>query len=256
VGRGHAHALHVHGHSAVHRLPAEAKIVAAVLSVLAVAVTPREAFWAYAGHAVAIAVVVAIARLRPRFVLTRMLVIAPFLLAAVFLPFVASGDRIEVVGVSLAVEGLWGTWSVTARASIGVATSIVLAATTEVPRLLRGLERLHVPRALTQIATFMVRYLEVVAGELGRQRRAMSARGYDPRWFGQVRPLATSAGALFVRSFERGERVHAAMLARGYDGTMPTPAGELPATARQWARAALLPAVSWSLALAALAVTP
>lgn len=256
MGRGHAHALHVHGHSAVHRLPAEAKIVAAVLSVLAVAVTPREAFWAYAGHAAAIAAVVAIAGLRPRFVLTRMLVIAPFVVGAAFLPFVASGDRIEVAGLALAVEGLWGTWSVTARASIGVATSIVLAATTEVPRLLRGLERLHVPRALTQIATFMVRYLEVVAGELGRQRRAMSARGYDPRWFWQVRPLAISAGALFVRSFERGERVHAAMLARGYDGTMPTPAGELPATASQWGRAAALPVVSWSLALTALVVAP
>lgn len=230
--------------------------MAAVLSVLAVAITPREAFWAYAGHAVAIATVVAVAGLRPRFVLTRMLIIAPFLLAAGLLPFVASGDRIEVAGVPLAVEGLWGTWSVTARASIGVTTSIVLAATTEVPRLLRGLERLRVPGALTQIATFMVRYLEVVAGELGRQRRAMTARGYDPRWLGQVRPLASSAGALFVRSFERGERVHAAMLARGYDGTMPTPAGELPATAAQWRRAAMLPVVSWSLALTAIAVTP
>lgn len=256
MGRGHAHALHVHGHSLIHKLPAETKIVAAVLSVLAVAVTPREAFWAYGVHAVAIGGVVVIAGLRPRFVLARMTVITPFLIAAALLPFVASGDRIEVFGLPLAIEGLWGTWSVTARASLGVVTSIVLAATTEVPRLLRGLERLRVPPALTQIATFMVRYLEVIIGELGRQRRAMTARGYDPRWLWQVRPLAASAGALFVRSFERGERVHAAMLARGYDGRMPTPSGELPATGPQWARAALLPSVSWSAALLAFAVTP
>jgi len=230
--------------------------VAAVLSVLAVAVTPREAFWAYALHAAAIASLVAVAGLHPRFVLARMAVITPFLMAAALLPFVASGPRVEVLGIPMAVQGLWGSWSVTARASIGVATSIVLAATTEVPRLLRGLERLRVPPVLTQIAMFMVRYLEVVAGELGRQRRAMTARGYDPRWLWQVRPIAASAGALFVRSFERGERVHAAMLARGYAGSMPTPAGELPATSRQWLRAAMLPGASWSVAVVALVVTP
>ena len=33
--------------------------------------------------------------------------------------------------------------------------------------------------------------------------------------------LARSAGALFIRSFERGERVHLAMLSRGYTGRMP-----------------------------------
>lgn len=256
MGRGHAHALHVHGHSRIHRLPAEVKIVAAVTSVLAVAVTPREAFWAFGLHAAAIVGVIAIAGLRARFVLTRMAVILPFLVAAALLPFVASGDRLEVLGVPLAVEGLWGTWSVTARASIGVATSITLAATTEVPRLLRGLERLRVPAVLTQIATFMVRYIEVVSSELGRQRRAMTARGYDPRWLWQVRPIAASAGALFVRSFERGERVHAAMLARGYDGSMPPPPGDVPATRRAWGQASLLPAASWSVALVALVVAP
>jgi cobalt/nickel transport system permease protein len=46
----------------------------------------------------------------------------------------------------------------------------------------------------------MVRYLEVLAGELGRMRTAMTARGYDPRWLWQVRPIASSAGALFIRS--------------------------------------------------------
>jgi cobalt/nickel transport system permease protein len=168
MGRGHAHALHVHGHSVIHRLPPHVKILAAVTSVFAVAVTPREAVWAFGIHAAALATVVAIARLRLRFVLARAAVILPFLLAAVFLPFVASGERTVVLGVPLATEGLWGAWNVAAKATLGVVTSIVLAATTEVPRLLRGMERLRVPVPLTQIATFMVRYLEVVTGEVAR----------------------------------------------------------------------------------------
>jgi cobalt/nickel transport system permease protein len=75
---------------------------------------------------------------------------------------------------------------------------------------------------LTAIAAFMIRYLDVIAGELRRTRIAMSARGYDPSWIAQIRPLAAAAGALFIRSYERGERVHQAMLARGFVGEFPT----------------------------------
>jgi cobalt/nickel transport system permease protein len=252
VGAGHAHALYVHEHSPVHRLPPEVKVAAAFVFVAAVAVTPREAVWAFAIHAAALAVVIHLSRVPVRFLLTRMVVVVPFLGVAVLLPFVAVGDRVEVVGLSLAVEGLWGAWNVVAKAGLGAATSLTLAATTEVPLLLRGLERLRVPAVLTQIAAFMVRYLEVVVGEVQRQRIAMTARGYDPRWLWQVRPIAASAGALFIRSYERGERVHAAMLARGYAGAMPPPLDEVRPTARQRVLAALLPIIGVATASAAL----
>ena len=99
-----------------------------------------------------------------------------------------------------------------------MAASIVLAATTPVAELLRGLERLRVPRVLVAIAGFMVRYLDVIAGEVRRMRVARLSRGHDPRWIWQARAVAASAGTLFIRSYERGERVHLAMLSRGYAG--------------------------------------
>ncbi|HUF96828.1 MAG TPA: energy-coupling factor transporter transmembrane component T, partial [Ilumatobacter sp.] len=71
------------------------------------------------------------------------------------------------------------------------------------------------------IIAFMFRYLDVVGDQLTRMRRSMTARCHDPRWLWQARPIASSAGALFVRSYERGERVHHAMLARGFTGQMP-----------------------------------
>ncbi len=256
MGRGHAHALYVHGHGLVHRLPPHVKIVAAVAFVLGVAVTPREAVWAFGVQLIAIVAVIALAGLRPRFVVTRAAVVVPFLFAAALLPFVASGERVQVLGVPMAVEGLWGAWGVSAKASLGVLTSVTLAATTEVPRLLRGMERLHVPGALTQIATFMVRYLEVVAAEVSRQRSAMLARGYDPRWLWQAKAIGASAGTLFVRSYERGERVHAAMLARGYAGGMPPPPDDRPSTWRDWVVAGMLPCTGLAAAAAALWMVP
>lgn len=251
MGAGHAHALHVHGHSPVHRLAPEAKVVAVFAFVVAVALTPREALWVFAVDALVLLAVARLARVPYRFLFTRMLVVLPFVLFALLLPFIAEGDRTTVLGVSVAVEGLWGMATILSRSLLGVAASVLLAATTEVPRILRGLERLRIPPVLTAIAAFMLRYLEVIAGELGRMRRAMTARGYDPRWLWQARPIAASAGALFIRSYERGERVHAAMLARGWDGQMPDLVDDR-AAAGDWGRAALLPATALVLAVTAL----
>jgi cobalt/nickel transport system permease protein len=100
--------------------------------------------------------------------------------------------------------------------------------------------RLKVPRLLVAIIAFMLRYIDVLVEQLGRMRRSMVARGHDPRWLWQVKPIASSAGALFVRSYERGERVHQAMLARGYTGVMPT-VSEKRASTREWLTVLLCP---------------
>lgn len=243
MGAGHAHALYVHEHSALHLLAPEVKVAAALLFVLGVALTPRRAVWVFAIDLGVLALLARLARLRLHFILARASVIIPFLLLALMVPFVASGPRVEVLGLSVSQEGLWGAWNIFAKASLGVTTSIILAGTTEIAEILRGLSRLRVPAAFTAIAGFMVRYLEVIAGELRRMRTAMTARGYDPRWLWQAKPIATSAGALFIRSYERGERVHSAMAARGYTGVMPD-LGHRRARGREWLEAGLVPAVS------------
>ncbi|CAN5868104.1 MAG: cobalt ECF transporter T component CbiQ [Euzebyales bacterium] len=253
MGAGHAHPLYVHEHSPVHRLAPEVKLAAAFAFVLAVAVTPREAIWAFAIDAATVGLVIRLARLPVRFVAARLAIILPFIAFAFLIPFVASGERIDVLGVSVSQVGLWGTWNIIAKATLGAGVSILLAGTTEVPQLLRGLERLRVPPTLTTIAAFMVRYLELLAAELGRMRTAMTARGYDPRWLWQVRPIAAGAGALFIRSYERGERVHAAMLSRGYSGAMPT-IDERVASRREWLAAASAPLTAGIAAAVALAV--
>ena len=101
------------------------------------------------------------------------------------------------------------------------AKSLLLAATTEPRALLTGLERLRMPPLLVQIMGFMVRYLDVVADEVRRMRIALASRGFTARNPRHWPVVARSAGALFIRSYERGERVHLAMLSRGYDGRMP-----------------------------------
>lgn len=244
MGAGHAHALYVHGHSQVHRLPAHVKLVAAFSTAVIVATTPNDQVIAFVGFAALLGITARLAGVRLRFLLPRLVVVLPFLLTALLLPLVASGPRMDVLGLSLAREGVAGGLGLAARALLGATTSLLLIATTEVPALLRGLERLRVPRILTQIAAFMIRYLEVIVRDVARQRRAMTARGYDPRWLWQLRPLTAGLGVLFVRSYERGERIHQAMLARGFTGRMPPVTEEPPVVAADWSRAMSLPVVA------------
>lgn len=253
MGSGHAHALYVHEHSAIHRLPAHVKIVAVFAFVVAVALTPRQAVWAFVVDAAILSVAVRLARVPVRFLLARLAVITPFVAFALFIPFIAGGTRTEIWGVSVSVEGLWAMWNVLAKASLGATASIVLAATTEVPDLIRGLGRLRLPAVVVAIAGFMIRYLELIAAEMRRMRVAMTARGYDPRWLWQAKPIASASGALFIRSYERGERVHQAMLARGFTGAMPD-LDHRTATAVDWRLVAPLVAVAWTVLLIAVVV--
>lgn len=251
MGAGHAHTLYLHEHSPVHRLPPETKVLSVFLFVAVVAITPREAIWAFGFYAAMEAGLVRFSRVPVRFVLSRLIAVVPFVIFALFLPFIGAGKDVDLLGIGLSSEGIWAMWNILAKASLGATASILLAATTEAPEIVKGFGRLRVPPVITGIASFMIRYLEVIAGELARMRTAMTARGYEPRWLSQARPIAASAGTLFVRSYERGERVYDAMLSRGYDGVMPA-LGTPTASTREWLGALALPLIAAAVAVIAM----
>ncbi|WP_408898616.1 cobalt ECF transporter T component CbiQ [Nocardioides sp. R1-1] len=231
MGAGHGHRLHFHGHSVVHRAPAHLKILLLLAFVLTVVATPREWYPVFGGYLALLLGVVVLARVPLTYLLPRMVVEVPFLLFAALMPFVAEGPRVAVAlagwELSLSESGLMAAWGLAAKGTLGVLASLTLAATTEPADVLRGLQRLHLPDLLVQIMGFMIRYLDVVTGDLGRMVTAMRSRGVDPRSPRHWPALARTLGALFVRSYERGERVHLAMLSRGYDGRLPDAGAEV-----------------------------
>jgi cobalt/nickel transport system permease protein len=255
VGAGHSHALYLPGTSPLHRARPQCKVAATFLFVLAMVATPREAFWAFGVYALTLTALARVAGLPLATMARRLVIELPFLLFAVFLPLVGQGERVEVLGVQLSVEGLWAAWNIVAKGTLGVAASVILAATTPVAELLRGLERLRLPAAFTTVAGFMVRYADVIADEVRRMRIARISRGHDPRWIWQARAVAASAGTLFIRSYERGERVYLAMVSRGYSGSMPV-LHDLGATRGQWLAALALPAAAAAVALTAWGIRP
>jgi cobalt/nickel transport system permease protein len=215
MGAGHGHRLHFHGHSWVHRAQPHHKVLALLGFVLVVVATPSDLYPAFAGYLAVLLVVVAASRVPPAYLLRRMVVEVPFLVFALLVPFVSHGPRTEVLGVTVSEPGLVAATGLMVKGTLGVLASLTLAATTEPHDVLRGLERLRLPALLVQIMGFMIRYLDVVGAELARMRVALLSRGFSPRNPRHWPVLARALGALFIRSYERGERVHLAMLSRG-----------------------------------------
>jgi len=195
--------------SPVHRLDPRAKVVG-LLGVTLVAVsTPLLAWPAWVACGVALAAVAAVARVPAREVWRRARLVLPLvLLVAAFAPLL--GGRGWQVAVAVA-----------AKATIGTVSAVLLNATTPFPAVLRALEALRVPRTLVLIGGLTYRYLFVVVGEVRRLRAALVARAYRPRTALQAGPVGRAASALFLRTHARGERIHLAMLARGFDGSLP-----------------------------------
>ncbi|MDX6729909.1 MAG: cobalt/nickel transport system permease protein [Baekduia sp.] len=209
-GAAHGEQVVAEIRTALHDAPPEAKVLALLLFALSVAFVPRGVAWPYAVDLVVVLGLAVWGRVPARGLLLRLVVEVPFVAFVVVLPLVAGHDGLLLAG------------AIAAKATLVVLATGVLSATTPAPEIIAGLERLHVPPTFTAIGALAVRYLQVVLDELRRVNTARIARGHDARWLWQARAVAQSTGTLAVRCLNRGERVHGAMLARGWDGRMPS----------------------------------
>jgi cobalt/nickel transport system permease protein len=220
-----------HGSGLLYRTDARIKILIAVLFAFAVTSVPEGHWSAYLGFGLLAAVAIAASRLPLWLVLRRSLIALPFIAAALPLVFTRPGDTvftIPLAGWTASDEGLTAVASILTKSWLAVLLAVVLTSTTPPIDLIRGLERLHLPRVLAATIFFMYRYLYVIGAEGQRLMRARESRsamldehhrtGGTVAW--RARVLGSMVGSLFLRSYERSERIYAAMLARGYDGTI------------------------------------
>jgi len=209
--------------SPVHSLDPRAKIVALFALIIVCVITPPQEWWPFCIYAAVVVVIAAASRVPPRYLLTRVLVVLPFIVVvAVFVPFMHKGEPSFDLGLfHVSREGLIILWGVTVKALISVACLILLSATTPFNDLMHGFERLHAPHFFTTTAAFMYRYIFVIIDEAERMGRARDSRNSHGRWLWQAGVVGRMAGTLFLRSQERAERVFNAMSSRGFDGTFP-----------------------------------
>ncbi len=245
--------LYLHRHSVIHSLPSHAKIVAALLFILVGVLTPIHRWQAFVGYFVALFITVAAAKIPFTLMFKRALIEIPFIFFALLMPFFGTGERFEVGPLNLYREGLLAGAGIFIKGTLGVITAIVLSTSTTAREILRGLERLKLPTLMVQIASFMLRYINVISDEMERMKIARESRGFTATGIKHWKVLATAAAALFIRSYERGERVHLAMLSRGFDGVLPS-LNNKTVNARQWITALSIPFLALTASLISLMI--
>lgn len=212
--------------SPIHRLEARAKIILFFALVVVCVTTPAQAYAAFIGYLLVLLVLLFLSRLPLKHVFKRALVVVPFvLMVAAFIPFLRTdviGGGYNLGGMIISQSGLLVLWNVVVKSSVGVLSVILLSSTTPFDGLLKGFERLKVPHIFTTIAAFMYRYSFVLIDEAMRMKRARDSRNFKGKWIWDAKVIGHMVGSLFMRSYERGERVYLAMLARGYDGRSRT----------------------------------
>jgi cobalt/nickel transport system permease protein len=223
--------------------------IAAVLAFIVVSVaTPITRWQAFIAYFAAIIAVSLVAKIPTLTLFTRALIEIPFIFFAILMPFFGTGERFEVGPLNLYRESLLAAAGIVVKGTLGVLSAVVLSTSTTARELLRGLEKLRLPKLMVQIAAFMLRYVNVINDEMERMKVARESRGFIATGMKDWKVLATAASALFIRSYERGERVHLAMLSRGYTGVLPHDVSE-GASLRTWAQGLALPIFSASILL-------
>jgi len=213
--------LYLHRHSVAHLLPSHLKILA-VLAFISVSVsTPITRWPAFIAFFLLLVATAYASKIPLPLLFKRALIEIPFIFFAILMPFFGTGEKFEIAGIELYREGLLAGISIVVKGTLGVLAAVILSTTTTAREILRGLERLKLPAVMVQIASFMLRYVNVVNDEMERMKIARESRGFEATGIKSWKVLATAAGALFIRSYERGERVHLSMLSRGYEGALP-----------------------------------
>lgn len=217
------------GTSIVHRLDPRVKVIVTLLFIMSNVLLPNGAWTAFALSLGLVTLVCTLAGFGALFALKRSFVALPFVLVAITVLFTTPGRTVagwQIGDSALIVTDAGATrfFSILARSWISVQMAIALTAVTNIPDLLHALRHLRVPALLVGVIGFMLRYLDVLTDEALRLMRARDARsvgsGGSLVWRAQV--AGYMVGQLFLRTYERSERVYQAMLARGFDGRFLT----------------------------------
>ncbi|OGO59276.1 MAG: cobalt ECF transporter T component CbiQ [Chloroflexi bacterium RBG_19FT_COMBO_47_15] len=214
--------------SFIHRLDPRTKLITSLALIAAVVLTPASNWRIFVFYFCVVAVLLMISKLPPLYVLKRSVVIFPFVfLIAVFIPFFKEGEiagsyNIWLWEISVTYSGLLILANVMVKAWLCILALILLSSTTKIADLLKGLRQLGIPLVMILILSFMYRYIFVLADEVMRMQQARDSRNFGGKRLHQLKTIGSMVGTLFIRSYERGERIYAAMLSRGFDGQIRT----------------------------------
>ena len=206
------------GNSIIHGLDPRVKIIVVVFFSAVVATSSK--FLALLSALAISLFLVAMAKLPIKQVLYRLLLVNGLILFLWFiLPFTYNGQKLFSIGPFIATkEGILLAGQITVKSNSILLSMIALLSTTQIFSLGRAMGQLHFPDKITHLFLFTFRYIHVIYKEYHKLINAMKIRGFVPRTnMHTYKSYAYLVGMLLVRSYDRAERIHKAMLCRGFN---------------------------------------
>lgn len=213
--------------SVVTRRPPTVRVLATVLLAVGAAVLPLGAWPQMIALGFLVVGLAALARIRPGAFLVRLAPPLSFvLLVSVAVLVLAPGEIVARLGpLRISDAGLLRFGSAAGRGAIALGAAVVLVSTTSFPEIVGALRRLRLPELVTASLSLAYRYIYILNDEVSRLRRAAASRNAAAGAAPRRSLMVGMASAALQRSFIRSERVHQAMLSRGYRGELPVLAG-------------------------------
>jgi cobalt/nickel transport system permease protein len=215
-----------------HRLTPQTRILCALMFVFATTLTPNGHWLTWLVYGMGLAALIGLSRVTLAVLLKRVAVESSFITVVLLGTLFRTGGAVvwRWGWLQVTTTGLTVLGSVSCKALLCLLMLNLLVITTAIPQLLQALVSLKVPPLLVAILASMYRYIGVLIDEFNTMRRAAAARNLLGSLVKNNRHqrivIGNMIGSLFIRTYERGERIHQAMLARGYQGLPP--ASELP----------------------------
>ena len=217
----HSHHLEIHSNSLLSQLKPEIKIVSTFMIVLSIAFLSLESTVSIMVQTLIVLMMINLSKIKVSTYFKRLSIDIPFVLFALFLPFLSKGDNtvmFELFSLRIYETGFYEMISILIKITLCVSLAIVLTATTSNIEIIYGLQKLKISPLLISILSFAIRYIDVFIDEFKRVKVAMKSRGYDQKGLKGLKPIAYASGALLIRGYERGERVYNSMISRGFNG--------------------------------------
>lgn len=206
-----------YGDTTIHRLDARSKVLVTLVFIVSVVSFGKYELIALFPFFIFPVVIIALADLPPLYFARKIALLCPFVLVVgIFNPVFDREALIQLgpVGIS---AGWISFVSILVRSILTVGAAFILVGVTGFTAICQALERMGLPQVFTVQLLFLYRYIFVLAEEGSRASRARELRSCGRKGLG-IRSFASLVGHLLLRTWQRAERIHMAMLARGFKG--------------------------------------
>lgn len=154
----------------------------------------------------------------------RVLLILPFgLFIAIFQPFIQPGDVLYTLpfGIHVTLQGLQFAQLLLSRLVISITSIVLFSYITPMKDIAEAFRRLHMPNEFAMIFSLFVRFLFLFYDELNTIRHAQASRCFSMTnktpYLWKVKQMGYLFLMMFLRAYDRGEKVYSSMASRGYN---------------------------------------